>query len=218
MPTPGSNKYDERLHRLRKRFVDEGHSDEDAERLAKEALADEVGGPNPASITDRAAGPLGGSGGGGDPGNVVTLRSPAFSSDAPIPPRYTKVGDNVSPALEWDELPAGTAEVALVCEDPDAPGGTFLHWLVTGIDPDVTAVPEGAEPPGGTAWQNGFGDRGYDGPLPPVGDDPHRYFFRLFALAEPLDTGDGDDPSAVRHALDRTPHLVTGTLVGTFER
>src|SRR5436189_84636 len=147
-----------------------------------EQTGDDVTATNPGARTDRAGGPYGEGSGGGEPGAVIDLRSPAFSDGALLPARCSKDGGNVSPALEWSTPPDGTAELVLLCEDPDAPGGTFVHWLVSGIDPGTTTIAEGQEPPGSVSWQNGYGETGYGGPQPPIGDDAHRYMFRLIAL------------------------------------
>lgn len=147
---------------------------------------------------------------------MIELRSLAFNDHTLLPGRLSLDGDNVSPPLEWSDPPAGTAEQALLCEDPDAPGGTFLHWLVTGIDASVRSVAEGQDPPG-TSWPNDYGTTGYGGPRPPVGDDPHRYFFRVYALDAPLDLAPGADLDTVHAALDQR-RLATGTLVGLFAR
>lgn len=147
---------------------------------------------------------------------MIDLRSPAFSPNTTIPPKYTRDGGNISPPLEWSYVPDGTAELALLCEDPDAPSGTFTHWIVTGIDPATDSIPEGAEPCRARTWPNDFGDEGYDGPQPPVGDDPHRYFFRLFALDAPLTTASGD-LDQLRNGLEEH-QLATGMLVGIYAR
>jgi Raf kinase inhibitor-like YbhB/YbcL family protein len=101
-----------------------------------------------------------------------------------IDSRYTCDGEDVSPALAWEGVPEGTAELALVIEDPDAPGGTFTHWLVYGLDPGETGLPEGGEP--ALQGTNDFGRVGYGGPCPP-GGETHNYVFRLLALDRELD-------------------------------
>ena len=217
MPTPGSHSYDVQRTRLRGKLDDEGIPDQHADQAANEILQRQNTAPNPGAYDDRAAGPYGERGGGGDPGAVIELRSPAFNDQTLLPPRHSRDGGNVSPALEWDGVPEGTVEFALLCEDPDAPTGTFLHWLVTGISPGTRAVAEGEEPDGATSWPNDFGERGYGGPAPPVGDEPHRYFFRLYALGSPLGLSPGADIDDVRRALDHAS-LATGTLVGLFVR
>ncbi len=216
MPTPGSHRYDVQRARLRAKLDDEGVNDQKADAAANEILQRGNDAVSPAAQSDRAAGPYGESSGGGDPGAVVALRSSAFNDHTLIPGRFSLDGGNTSPPLEWSDPPEGTVELALVCEDPDAPRGTFLHWLLTGIDPSRRALAEGEEPPEATSWDNDFDERGYGGPRPPVGDETHRYFFRLFALDAPIDASSADRDE-VRAALnDRS--LATGTLVGLFAR
>lgn len=215
MPTPGSHKFDVEQSRVRSQLEDRGIPDDRAEAEARELL-DAREDIAPAEQGDRARGPLGERGGGGDPGEVLELRSPAFSDDTVLPVRFTKVNANVSPPLEWSAPPAGSAELAIVCEEPDAPSGTFTHWLVTGVDPVVTAVAEGADP-GGVTWPNSFGQRRYDGPLPPVGDDAHRYVFRVFSFDRPLDLSPEDGSARVRAALE-DQRTRSGTLTGPFAR
>jgi Raf kinase inhibitor-like YbhB/YbcL family protein len=122
----------------------------------------------------------------------------AFSDSAvaegeAIDSRYTCDGEDISPALAWEGVPEGTAELALVVEDPDAPGGTFTHWLVYGLDPGETGLSEGAEPPA-LQGTNDFGAVGYGGPCPP-GGETHDYVFRLLALdaATNLESGASRD-------------------------
>jgi phosphatidylethanolamine-binding protein (PEBP) family uncharacterized protein len=92
-----------------------------------------------------------------------------------------------------------------------------LHWLVTGIAPGTTSIAEGEVPPGADVWPNDYGDLGYGGPLPPGGDGPHRYIFRLLALGSPLGMSGGADAAEVRAALEDR-RLATGTLTGLFAR
>jgi Raf kinase inhibitor-like YbhB/YbcL family protein len=216
MPTPGSPSYDVQRSRLRSRLSDEGLSDEEADAQAADTLRRQVTAENPAARTDRAAGPLGESGGGGDPGTVIELRSPAFNDHTLLPNRCARDDANLSPALEWSAVPDGTIELALVCEDRDTPQ-RFIHWLVSGIDPATPEVDEGGKIPGATTWPNGFGEARYDGPHPPIGDEPHRYVFRLYALDRPLDLPPGTPSEKVRDALEDR-HLDVGTLVGLFAR
>ncbi len=216
MPTPGSHAYDLKRSRLRGRLEDEGISDEEADEKAADMLKRDVDGENPAARSDRAAGPLGEQGGGGDPGAVIELRSPAFSELTLLPARCAHDADNVSPALEWGPVPDGTAELVLLCEDRDTPT-RFIHWLVSGIDPGTSAVDEGEKIPGSTSWRNGFGEQGYGGPQPPVGDEPHRYYFRLFALRRPLAVPPDASSDDVRASVE-DDHIAVGTLVGLFAR
>ena len=144
------------------------------------------------------------------------MRSSAFRDNDAMPDRLTQSGEDSSPQLSWSGVPEGSLELVLLCEDADAPKGPFLHWLVTGIDPTANAVAEGEVPAGGQEWPNGFGSAGYSGPQPPVGDDPHRYFFRLYALAEPMKLPVRPTSQDV-HDAART-ELASGVIVGTFAR
>ncbi|RJL33530.1 YbhB/YbcL family Raf kinase inhibitor-like protein [Bailinhaonella thermotolerans] len=147
----------------------------------------------------------------------IDIRSEAFSDHTLMPERLAQTGDNVSPALEWSHAPDGTTELVLMCEDPDAPGGTFLHWLVTRIDPRASGCEEGMLPVGGVAWPNTAGVVGWSGPKPPAGDPPHRYFFRVFALSDYIDLPETPGAEDV-HAAVADRELASGTLVGLFGR
>jgi Raf kinase inhibitor-like YbhB/YbcL family protein len=147
----------------------------------------------------------------------IQLRSPAFNDRDVIPGRHAHDRDNTSPALEWSGVPDGATELLLLCEDPDAPGNTFLHWLVTGIDPASTGVDAGRIPPGGQQWRNDFGDRGWAGPQPPVGDKPHRYFFHLYALARPIRLPAEPTAHDIHRLVDDSA-LAHASLVGLYQR
>jgi len=147
----------------------------------------------------------------------IELRSRAFNDHSFIPDRHSHDGGNLSPALEWSGVPNDATELLLLCEDPDAPSGTFLHWLVTGIEPTTTGVDEGQTPQAGQAWPNGFGEKGWGGPRPPAGDNPHRYFFRLYALRQPVRLPAEPTADGVHRAVDDQA-LATGTLVGLYQR
>jgi len=147
----------------------------------------------------------------------MELRSEAFADHDLIPGRYAHDRDNVSPALRWSGVPNDARELLLLCEDPDATGGTFLQWLVTGIDPTSGGVAAGQVPAGGQEWPNDFGEKGYGGPQPPIGDDPHRYFFRIFALAEPVRLSASPTADDVHRPVDTTA-LASGTTVGLYQR
>jgi len=215
MPEPGSHKYDVQRARLRDRLEDEGTPDAAADAEANRRLRGPVPGPSPSMATERAGGPRGENPNPSSPGNVLPLRSTAFPDNAPISARHAKDGGNEPPDLEWSDVPEGTHELVLLCVDPDAPTGSFLHWLVTGIDPATTRMD--AERVAGTAHRNGFGETGYGGPLPPVGDSAHRYVFRLYALPEPFAAPQPQDADAVRSWLDQHA-LRTGTLTGLYQR
>ncbi|MGC5018281.1 YbhB/YbcL family Raf kinase inhibitor-like protein [Micromonospora sp. DT47] len=147
----------------------------------------------------------------------IMLRSTAFNDHDLLPPRFAREGGNVSPPLEWADVPAPTTELVLLVEDPDAGKAPFLHWLVTGIDPQSRGVGEGEAPPGGREWPNDFGGTGWGGPHPPRHEDPHRYFFRLYALEKPIDLPDAPQATDVHEAL--VDHeIASGNMVGTFYR
>lgn len=153
----------------------------------------------------------------------IELRSDAFGSDEPIPERYTRDGENVSPPLRWSKLPEGTRELAIIVDDPDAPT-RFVHWIAYKIPPEAGGLPEGVQrrPSArqaavGAQGRNSFRNVGYDGPAPPRGDGAHHYHFHVYALDEPLPGKDSLDERALRAAM-RGHVLDEGELVGTYER
>src|SRR5574340_1065422 len=132
----------------------------------------------------------------------LALTSPAFANGANIPVAYTCEGGDRSPALAWSGPPSGVRSYVLIVDDPDAPSGTFTHWILFDVPASVTSLPEtaGGEKAGGKQGRNDFGRTGYRGPCPPRGHGPHRYYFRLFALnAATLSVGGG----AARQDVDR---------------
>lgn len=174
----------------------EGHRGQGTAGTGRDVLPGERGGPAPGRIE---------------------LRSPAFDDGTRLPRRFAHDAGNVSPPLEWFDVPDGAAELALLCEDPDAPSGTFTHWVLTGLDPRATHLDEGAVPPAAVAGRNDFGEVGWSGPEPPVGHGAHRYVFTLVAASEPLGLDEGADADAVRSAA-AGHELARGELVGTYER
>ena len=150
----------------------------------------------------------------------MQVTSTAFEHEGPIPPEYSCDGENVSPPLSWSNAPEGTASYALIVDDPDAPGRTFVHWVYYGIPASTTSLPEAVatdERPaaGGTQGTNGFGNTGYGGPCPPGGT--HRYFFRVYALDTELDLEPGASKQVLLDAMEGHV-LAQGTLMGTFAR
>jgi Raf kinase inhibitor-like YbhB/YbcL family protein len=143
------------------------------------------------------------------------LTSSAFEHGEVIPRRHTCEGEDVSPALEWSEPPEGTRSLALVVDDPDAPAGTFTHWLAWGLLPDARGVTEGE--PGPVEGRNDFGELGYRGPCPPPGHGPHRYSFRLYAVDAEPDLVAGAGKRDLERALEDQV-LAVAELVGTYER
>jgi Raf kinase inhibitor-like YbhB/YbcL family protein len=112
----------------------------------------------------------------------MVITSSAFAEGDTVPTEFTCEGTNASPPLEWSGVPEGAVSLRLSVTDPDAPGGTFIHWMVAGIDPSSSGVRAGQVPVSGTEEQNSFGRTGYGGPCPPPGDDPHRYVWTIEAL------------------------------------
>jgi Raf kinase inhibitor-like YbhB/YbcL family protein len=147
----------------------------------------------------------------------ITVTSPAFEPDAPIPVEFSCDGDDRSPPLDWQGVPDGAAELALVMDDPDASGGTYVHWVLFRLDPSVTGLEEGTVPPEARQAENGAGDARYMGPCPPEGDDAHTYRITLYALDEPIDADDGADMADVLDATGSAA-IAKGTLTATFDR
>jgi Raf kinase inhibitor-like YbhB/YbcL family protein len=152
---------------------------------------------------------------------ALELSTPAFANGGDIPVKHTCDGADVSPALEWRAAPDGTKSFALIVDDPDAPGRTWVHWLLYNLSPVEGTLPEGVEgpatlPSGARQGTNDFGRIGYGGPCPPPGA-PHRYFFRLYALDMAIDVA----PGATRATLERALKghvLATAELLGRYQR
>ena len=147
----------------------------------------------------------------------MKLTSPEFTDQARVPGRFTCEGENISPPLDWSDVPDGAAELALTCEDPDAPGGTFAHWVLWGLHPTTSGLRANTAPPGVHAGRNGFGRFGYDGPCPPPGHGTHHYYFQLSAWDAPIDLPEGASIDEL-HQAARGRILDEATLVGTYQR
>jgi Raf kinase inhibitor-like YbhB/YbcL family protein len=147
----------------------------------------------------------------------IRITSPAFESDGTIPKRFTCDGENVSPALAWTGVPDEARELALLVEDPDAPGGTFVHWVLFRLDPGADGLAEGNVPKGARQGENSAGKSEYAGPCPREGDPAHRYEFLLYALSSPLDLEDGAPAEDVRAAVTDAA-IARGRLVGRCGR
>jgi Raf kinase inhibitor-like YbhB/YbcL family protein len=148
-----------------------------------------------------------------DAATTITVRSTAFADGDEVPERFTCDGKGLSPPLEWSGGPAGAW--ALVVDDPDAPGGTFIHWVVLDIPTETRRVETGDVPAGGTQVVNSSGHASYFGPCPPSGE--HRYRFTVYALDAPTGLTENaklDDALDVlgRHATSR------GTIAATYSR
>ena len=147
----------------------------------------------------------------------IRLTSSAFEPDATIPREFTCDGEEVSPPLAWTGVPADARSLALLVEDPDAPGGTFVHWTVFGMAPDTEAIEAGRVPAGAREGENSFGDEGYGGPCPPEDDPPHRYVFTLYALRSDPGLEAGASPRDVRDAVADAA-IARGQLTGRYGR
>jgi Raf kinase inhibitor-like YbhB/YbcL family protein len=143
------------------------------------------------------------------------LTSGAFAAGGTIPRRHTCDGEDRSPPLSWTAPPVGSRSLALILDDPDAPGGRFVHWLAWGIPQEALGLAEGEAAP--LEGRNDFGTVGYRGPCPPRGHGPHRYRFRLHALAQELRLAPGSGVAELERALTGSL-LAVAELVGTYER
>ena len=151
----------------------------------------------------------------------MQIQSSAFPAGGTIPQRYTCDGNDISPSLSWAEPPAGTQSLALIFDDPDAPAGTWDHWVLFNIPATVRSLSEGIPPNEvvegvGTQGNNSWRRLGYGGPCPPKGST-HRYEFKLYALDTALDL----DPGASKRDLEKAMSghiLATGQLLGRYGR
>ena len=151
----------------------------------------------------------------------MTITSSAFRPGQPIPSKYTCEGEDVSPPLQWSDLPAGAKSLSLICDDPDAPFGTWVHWVVYELPLTTGELTEKVStsqilPDGAKQGRNDFKRVGYGGPCPPPGK-PHRYYFKLYAL----DTDLGLKPGATKQDLLRAMEghiLAEAQLMGTYQR
>ncbi|MCM2282272.1 MAG: YbhB/YbcL family Raf kinase inhibitor-like protein [Bdellovibrionaceae bacterium] len=156
---------------------------------------------------------------------MISLQSSAFQDGATIPPRYTQEADNISPPLEWSGVSPQAQELALICEDPDAPGPEpYVHWIIYGMNPRQTRLEEGFRPLSELhsplhAFQgrNSAGLIGYIGPMPPVQHDWHHYHFKLFALKKVVTPPIGASRDEFYAAIQ--PHVVEqAELIGRYHR
>jgi hypothetical protein len=152
---------------------------------------------------------------------ALTLSSSAFKPGGEIPKQYTCEGADVSPALQWAGAPAGTKSFALIADDPDAPVGTWVHWVVYDLPGDATALPQGIPTKDtlagdGKQGVNDFRKVGYGGPCPPPGK-PHRYFFKLYALDAPTNLKPRASKAEVLRAIEGHV-LAQAELMGMYRR
>jgi hypothetical protein len=152
-----------------------------------------------------------------------TIKSQAFESSSAIPVRHTCDGEDVSPALSWTQPPPGTKAFALIVDDPDAPVGDWVHWLVFDLPATTLSLTEKMPadgdlktPEGAKQGRNDFGRLGWGGPCPPPGK-PHRYFFKLYALDAPIGLAAGASKSAIERAMQA--HILgKAEMFGTYAR
>ncbi len=150
----------------------------------------------------------------------MKLTSPAFEPNQLIPSQYTCDGEDISPALDWDDPPEGTESLALICDDPDAPGKTWVHWIVYNLPNSAHSLPENVSSSisplsESVQGKNDFKQVKYGGPCPPSGT--HRYFFKLYALDSKLNLESGATKAQVEAAM--TGHILgKAQLIGLYSR
>ena len=153
--------------------------------------------------------------------NTIAVTSSAFENDQPIPKKFTGDGQDVSPPLAWKDAPAGTKQWALICDDPDAPGRIWVHWVLFNLPGNLRSLKEGVPAQetfedASRQGQNDFGNLGYGGPAPPRGK-PHRYEFKLYALDAMLTLPARAKKDDVIKAM--TGHILEeGQLMGKYQR
>ena len=150
----------------------------------------------------------------------MRITSPAFSEGSPIPKQYSCDGENISPLLEWEGVPAGVESFALIVDDPDAPGKIFVHWVMYDIPGKSRSLQENypkqeVDSDGSKQGVNSFGKTGYGGPCPPGGR--HRYYFKLFALDTTLDAEAGLSKREILSRIE-SHTLAEAQLMGTYSR
>jgi hypothetical protein len=151
---------------------------------------------------------------------AITITSSAFTEGAMIPKKHTCDGEDISPDLKWSGVPKEAKSLALICDDPDAPVGTWVHWVLFNILADVTGLPAGISPEavlknGALHGKNDFRKLGYGGPCPPGGT--HRYFFKVYALDTLLDLESGSTKAQIVAAM-KGHILAEGQLMGKYKR
>ena len=151
----------------------------------------------------------------------ILVTSTAFAEGQPVPDKYTCTGLNISPPVQWHNAPPGVRSFVLICDDPDAPVGTWVHWVLYNLPPATMSLTENLAPSpelpdGSKQGVNDFGQPGYGGPCPPPGK-AHRYFFKIFALNAVLNLKAGATQKELLKAMDG--HVVAqGQLMGTYQR
>lgn len=145
----------------------------------------------------------------------MQISSSAFANNQPIPPQYTCDGQDINPPLSFQQIPAETESLVLIVDDPDAPRGDWVHWLVWNIDPKITQIHENSLPMGAMTGMTDFGQSSWGGPCPPSG--LHRYHFKLYALDARLNLASGTNRATLEKAMQG--HILDqAVLVGTYSR
>ena len=147
--------------------------------------------------------------------NKLQITSPVFPQNGMIPSKFTCDGANVSPTLSIADIPEKTRSLALIVDDPDAPKGTWVHWVVWNIGPGTTDIPANSVPGGALQGTNDFGKQSYGGPCPPSGT--HRYFFKLYALDIPLSLKSGATKAQLEEAM-KGHVLEKAEMIGLYRR
>lgn len=148
---------------------------------------------------------------------ALTIKSSAFKDGEFIPEKFTCDGENANPLLEIRNIPPETKNLALIMDDPDAPSGTWVHWLVWNILPNTQYINEDALPDGAVEGKTSFGRPGYGGPCPPRGDKPHRYFFKIYALDGDISLEAGSSLEDLEKAMEG--HIIEQSrIVGLYQR
>ncbi|NVM23682.1 MAG: YbhB/YbcL family Raf kinase inhibitor-like protein [Desulfobacterales bacterium] len=152
----------------------------------------------------------------------LRVESSAFKTGAFLAKRYSCDGADISPPLSWSAPPPGAKQFVVICDDPDAPGGTWVHWVLYGLAPTTLKLPEGIPPKrtilvDAKQGRNDFGGIGYGGPCPPRGTGAHRYFFKVYAVDVPPSMEAGATKAQVLRAI-RGHILAEGRLMGCYRR
>lgn len=145
---------------------------------------------------------------------TMKITSPVFENNKPIPSKYTCNGENVNPPLAFSDVPENTKSLVLIVDDPDAPSGTWIHWVIFNIPKEVRTITENSMPEG-IQGITSFGKSGYGGPCPPSGT--HRYFFKLYALDTMLSLTEKENRKTVEDAMQN--HIITGAeIIGLYSK
>jgi len=145
----------------------------------------------------------------------MKLTSSAFENNQWIPSKYTCDGEDINPHLEIGEVPEGAKSLVLIVDDPDAPMGTWVHWVVWNIEPSISLIKEGSVPEGGMEGLNNFGKHSYGGPCPPSG--MHHYHFKLYSLDTRLELSSSSKKEDIEKAMEG--HILDwAELIGLYQR